>query len=321
MEPTPEEVQQEGGAVDRGRWGAAIGLSLVVLLLSVFDPLALVLLPLAILFVGIPSGRNVWWVLAGTVIWVIALVPAMSTLSLVARAWALIAGASYLSVTIARPGWAVTSRALFAIGTAMVGGAVGLSASGFGTELDRVLREHFLSVATMTVADLQTRMPNATWLADLRVASERIASLQADMFPALLALQTLAALALATWWVRRLGRSDDEAFALRPLREFRFNDQLIWMLIAGLVLAMLPFGGGVTRFAYNLLVFMAALYAVRGLAVFVFLAVGSRSVATIVFGALALVFLYQVAFTAALLMGVGDTWLDVRRRVATANPT
>ena len=40
-----------------------------------------------------------------------------------------------------------------------------------------------------------------------------------------------------------------------------------------------------------------------------------------VFGVIALIFLYPVAFTAALLMGVGDTWLDVRRRVAQTDPS
>jgi uncharacterized protein YybS (DUF2232 family) len=141
------------------------------------------------------------------------------------------------------------------------------------------------------------------------------------MFPALLALQSLVALALASWWVRRLGRSNSEAFQLAQLRDFRFNDELIWILIGALILYLLPLVELVDRIALNMILFMMVLYALRGLAVFVFLASGARSIATMVFGAVALLFLYPVAFMAALLMGVGDTWLDVRRRVAKANPT
>jgi hypothetical protein len=168
---------------------------------------------------------------------------------------------------------------------------------------------------------LQARFPDLTWLQEMGDAAEQIAGLMADIFPALAALQSVAALALASWWIRWLGRSSKNTFALAQLREFRFNDQLIWVLIGGLVVVLLPVPTEPTRVALNALVFMAALYALRGLAIFVFLATGSRSIPTMVFGLLALVFLYQVTLAAALLMGVGDTWLDVRRRVATPPPT
>jgi len=173
----------------------------------------------------------------------------------------------------------------------------------------------------VTLADLQTRMPESAWLADLRAATERIGTLQTRLFPALLGLQSLAALALASWWIRRMGRSRSRAFRLDPLREFRFPDELIWILIGALALTLVPVWPGASRVALNVLVFMGALYALRGLAIFVFLATGSRSIPTMVLGTIALVFLYPVAFTAALLMGVGDTWLDVRRRVVLARPT
>ena len=52
---------------------------------------------------------------------------------------------------------------------------------------------------------------------------------------------------------------------------------LIWVLIVALAVVLLPLGDVGTRIALNGLVFMGALYALRGLAVFVFLASGSRS--------------------------------------------
>lgn len=299
----------------RGRWSTAIGLTLVVLLLSVFDAFALVLLPLALLLVALPGGRRVIWIASGILLWLLAIASPGGPLGALSRGWALMLGATFLAVTVARPVWSILSRGLVTVATALLAALVGLMATGELTELDGLIREHFRNLSTVTIGELQTRIPDSPWVAELQNATEQIATLQADLFPALLALQSLAALALASWWIRRLGRSKSEAFALARMRDFRFNDQLIWVLIVALVVMLLPLGDAGARLALNGVVFMGALYALRGLAVFVFLASGSGSIPTMVFGALALIFLYPVAFTAALLMGVGDTWLDVRRRV------
>lgn len=313
-----EEAVEEGG---RGRWSAVIGLTIAVLLLAVFDALALVLLPFAILMVGWPEGRGAKWVVAGVALWVVAALLSMGGLSALSRGWGLMLGATYLLFTLARPTWTVISRALAAVGVTLGAGALGLLISGRAAELERMVRSHFDTIAEISLANLQTRIPEAGWLAGLQSTTAQLASLQADIFPALLALQSIAALALASWWIRRIGRSNSHAFALHRLRDFRFNDQLIWVLISALALLLLPLGEVADRIAINGLVFMVALYALRGLAVFVFLATGSRSIPTMLIGAVALIVLYPVAFTAALLMGVGDTWLDVRRRVASTTPT
>ena len=57
-----------------------------------------------------------------------------------------------------------------------------------------------------------------------------------------------------------------------------------------------------------------------GLGVFVFLAGGAPSFLTVMFGALMAIFLYPLVLTAAVLVGLGDTWLDVRGRAAAAPP-
>jgi hypothetical protein len=49
---------------------------------------------------------------------------------------------------------------------------------------------------------------------------------------ATMALATLAALAVAWWLYVRMAHGDDQG--LLPLREFRFNDQLVWLFIGGL---------------------------------------------------------------------------------------
>jgi hypothetical protein len=301
----------------RGRWSTAFGLTLAVLLLSVFDALAIVLLPLAILVIALPTEQRLKWVTLGLLLWLLVILLGGGPLAPLSRGWSMMLGATFLGLTMIRPEWSVITRGLATVAAAFVAGGVGLALGGEALGLDGLVREHFRTVSALTLSDLRQQIPDAPWVDELSLATEQIVDLQADLYPALLGLQSLAGLALAAWWTRRIRRSDSDAFTLAPMREFRFSDQLIWILIAGLALYLLPIGTEpIQRFALNVLVFMGALYALRGLAVFVFLAHGTRSIATIVLGAIALVVLYPVAITAALLMGVGDTWLDVRSRAA-----
>src|SRR3954464_12635090 len=97
-------------------------------------------------------------------------------------------------------------------------------------------------------------------------------------FPSLLLLESLVALALAWATFHRLSRARLGA-PLGPLKDFRFNDQLVWGLIAGLAIVFVPaldFLGGTGR---NLLVFFGALYAIRGFGVLSwFLAPGALAI-------------------------------------------
>src|SRR3954464_13953250 len=138
-------------------------------------------------------------------------------------------------------------------------------------------------------------------------------------FPSLLLLESLVALALAWATFHRLSRMRLGA-PLGKLRDFRFNDQLVWGLIVGLAIVFVPaldFLGGAGR---NLLVFFGALYAVRGLGVLSwFFAPGALAV-TLVVG-LAMLFWPAVAVLGFMLLalaafglGLGDTWADWRRR-------
>jgi hypothetical protein len=65
----------------------------------------------------------------------------------------------------------------------------------------------------------------------------------------------------------------------------------------------------------NLLLVSAALYAMRGLAVF---SAGSKRVPGIVLATLSVValFLFPFVLSGLTLLGLADTWLDFRRRLA-----
>ncbi len=311
-------------AVDsgRGRWGTAIALTLLVLVLSVFDPLALVAIPLAMLVIGLPTDRRAFWAGIGFALWIVVLFPAADPLVQVSRGWALILGLAFLGLGLFRPGWPVTERAIAATGIALgVGSIAAVLAGGVGG-VDDLIRSHLDDLSRLLFEDLETRARGTPWVAELAAAAEVLAERQVYLFPAYLGLQSVAALALVTWWVRRIGRSGEAAFRLGGMKEFRFNDQLVWVLILGAVLLVLfPLIPEVTRVGVNLVVFMGALYALRGFAIFVFLAMGPGSFFRMTLGVFVLIMLYPLALTAALLMGLGDTWLDVRRRVTRATPT
>jgi hypothetical protein len=142
------------------------------------------------------------------------------------------------------------------------------------------------------------------------------------MFPALLALESLAALALAWAAYHRLSRRRLGS-PLAPLREFRFNDQFVWGLILGLVILLLPGLAGMRGLGSNLVLFFGALYAIRGLGVLAWFMAPGAFAMSLIAGAV-LVFVPVVNVIAvlgfmtlgitALGLGVGDTWADWRSR-------
>jgi len=143
-----------------------------------------------------------------------------------------------------------------------------------------------------------------------------------QVFPALLALESLAALALAWATYHRLSRTRLGA-RLAPLKEFRFNDQLVWGLIVGLTILFLPTLSAFRAAGSNLVVFFGALYALRGLGVLAwFLAPGALVGGLTVGFAMLLwpvlnviaVLGFMLLLIAALGLGLGDTWADWRRR-------
>ena len=168
-----------------------------------------------------------------------------------------------------------------------------------------------------------TQLP---WLANMPASTEQqlttLSRYGLTLFPSLLALESLASLALAWSVYHRLSRARIGA-PLRPLREFRFNDQLVWGLIVGLTTVFLPTLQNFRGVGRNLLVFFSALYAVRGLAVLAwFLAPGALAAGLVVGFAMLLLPIIQivaaVGFVLLLItafgLGLGDTWADWRRR-------
>jgi hypothetical protein len=139
----------------------------------------------------------------------------------------------------------------------------------------------------------------------------QIAPVGTTFFVALLLLESIAALGLAWSLHHRLSRARVGP-PLAPLREFRFEDQLIWGAIAGLVMVLLPKLAAIKTVGLNLLVFVGALYGLRGLGVMTwFLVAPGRWLGL---AAIVLCTIMPLFWSIPISLGIGDTYWDWRRR-------
>jgi len=127
----------------------------------------------------------------------------------------------------------------------------------------------------------------------------------------LTALASMSAL-LLSWWLFIFfsGRSEE---ALGSVKNFRFNDHLIWMLVVGLFLLFTRWNEPLQRLGSNAVVFIGALCAVRGAAVIVFIT-GGFSVLGYAMTLLGLVIVTPIVLGGAVLIGIADIYLDFRKR-------
>jgi hypothetical protein len=305
---------EETGEPGSSRWGTALALGLAVLLLGAADPLPLILVPLAGLMVAFPPERRIAVLLALLLaVWVLVQRGSPGPLGGTTRAWALVLAAALVGAVAWRQG-AFLGRGLMALSAAAAGVGLWLGATGGWRVLDGAARERVQTIATDTFNRLSSGSPGTPWAADPAMP-ERVAHLWWTLFPALLAMQSLAGLGLAWWIWARSGPPGDRRVPLGRLREFRFADELVWVPIVAIVIVVLPLGGALTRAAGNVLFFMGGLYVLRGMGVFAHLLAGMPPFGLVV-GAMFALLLYPFALAAALAMGVGDTWLDLRGRAS-----
>jgi hypothetical protein len=296
---------------ERRAWRGAAALLAVAVATSIVRPSVLVAVPLLVL-IGMGGVRGGATFVATVLGMLVVLFGPRDGFWYAERAWALVAGGVFAACSMARPAWSLTSRALTSVGGAVLAFA-GLLA----------VRTDAWATVDWTVSD-RLMAGFATWLDALTVLRDgqapspalvsaiyRTVEAQASVFPALLAIETVAALG-ATWWlyVRIVHRTDD---GLGPLARFRFNDHLVWLMIGGLALVTGWASEGVTRIGANIAVFMAALYAVRGLAVGVAVGGGLSLLGTTMI-VLGMLFAAPAVIGFAVLLGVADTWLDLRER-------
>ena len=278
-------------------WSASAGVLVAFPFLALTMVLGLRRLPSAVaaifavlVAVGVPARGGVWYF---------------------ERGWAVVLAGSFVVLTMRWPRSRFFPRALAAVAstTALVGLLL-VVRPGSWSMVDWVITEGLMRFAGVMAQMLIESDPEAYTTAGLNMAYEWTAQF-GRLFPALLGLSSLSGLAVAWWAYVRL--SAGSGLGLGPLRDFRFNDHLVWLLLIGLALLVFGAGEGWTSGGGNAVVFMGGLYAMRGAAVLLFLSGGVTGLGFL-FLLVVTLFLWPVLIPGALLLGVGDTWLDLRSK-------
>ncbi|MBC7791784.1 MAG: DUF2232 domain-containing protein [Anaerolineae bacterium] len=251
----------------------------------------------------------------------------------VTRSWALLTAGTFGLVSLVAPTQRFLGRALAAAGLALLLGFTMLLVSNrTPVQVQRVFESEYARKTNLyaMAADAQVSLSAAREgvekTATMRKALEALvvqahqgSKSAAPLYPALLMLESLAAYALAWGLYHRLSRSRVGP-ALAPLRDFRFNDQMVWGFVAGLFIILLPQLSSLGALGWNLLVLFGALYILRGFGIISWLMsrvwVGGRAAKIVAI--IALILLSPVVAAAALLsslgLGVLDTWIDWRAK-------
>jgi hypothetical protein len=344
-------------------WPASLSLvaGAIRLLLPVEEFALLVLVAIAACAIaGWWSGGRLavalaWAVAAGYVIWKVPL-PIMGYGAFV-RGWALTLGASFGLVCLGSSRKTLLTRALAAIGLAAMVTMAGFAshkAAGNGvldgssqmlsreyqrrlgesrqawrgrseSEAWRSFAQRFPAAAART-----TQMENVLVALGEPIAGPGsmrglVPAPLVAIAPALLALESVLALALAWAAYHRLSRVRIGP-PLGALRDMRFNDQLVWGLIVGVTVLMLPTLAEWRTLGANLVCFFGSLYALRGAGVLTWWTPDRFAGPALVLVLLLVSMLGPVWVVIALLLvtfmlGLGDTWRDFRAGAEPRWPT
>lgn len=254
-----------------------------------------------------------------------------------ARGWTLLVAAAFGLVSLFSPVQPFFTRALSTLALA----------AGLGFVLILVSPAGPARISATMATEYARRVDEATAqlreAADLAKPKDAAAAAQADkinqtieeetsyiaqwaslLFPALLALESLAAMAIA-WSLYNKLSAVPVGPALGRLRDFRFNDQLVWGVAVGASVFILPPFAEGKNAGLNLLLFFGALYVLRGLGILGWISNGHiirLTFAIVFFSVIAVTIAYQLGFLVALgapltllafSLGIGDTWVDWRR--------
>lgn len=271
---------------------------------------------------GRVSLAIVWTVFAVWVMWI----PGDGTpFELLVRGWSILLAASFAGTLVVGGELRFLPRALLAVlGALMLAMlTVSFTDSGFAA-VNGVFSEEFSRRAGIWATQWREFTARPDWVEFAR-GNPNAATLTTQMeaqftalpaaatllVPAFLALQSLAALALSWALYHRFGRVRLGP-PLAPLRDLRFHDALVWGLIAGLLVFVVPMPNAFAALCLNLLMFFGVLYVLRGLGVFIWFLAPTRWMA--LFWFVVLVLFWSIIAAVALVIGVGDTWLDWRNR-------
>lgn len=296
----------------------------------------------------------VWGAAAAWVVWRVPL--PFTGYGAFLRGWAVTAGAAFGLVCLATASKPFLTRALAAValaGVVTVGGFSTRAPAGRGSfdAAARMLAQEYQQRLGGSLEVWHGRTSSPSWqafaarfpeavqrterleavlvaLADptpaaASVGGARLAPL-VRLAPALLALETLLALALGWAAYHRLARARIGP-PLAALRDLRFNDQWIWGLVVGFTTLLLPTLVEWRTAGLNLVAFFGTLYALRGAGVLTWY-IPDRAAVWVLLGLLVLVpvlgpvWVLVALLTITFALGLGDTWRDFRAGAEARRP-
>jgi hypothetical protein len=298
---------------DSREWRRAAGLLVLLLAFSAVRPAVLIGLPFILMVMALPVRRPVALLVAAGLALLALTGAERGGLWYAERGWAVIVGGWFAAATLRWPGSGFMARALGSVG----GGAAVCAAffavrPGTWSVFDWTVSERLRSGIATALQAIAVLQGGDALAPSVVTTVYQAADTQVYLFPALLGLVSVAALGVAWWMYVRIGLGVHGA--LGPTRGFRFNDQLVWLFLGGLLLVVSAPGEAWTRTGSNAVVFMGGLYVLRGAAVVLFVN-GGISVLGGILLAFGLLFLAPVILMGALFTGLGDTWLDLRAKV------
>jgi len=335
-------------------WPASLSLlaGAIRLLLPVEQFALLVLVAIAsCAIIGWWSGGRLvlallWVAAAGYVIWKVPL--PFSGYGAFGRGWALTLGASFGLVCLASPRTSLLTRALGSIGLAAIITVVGFTTrtTGGSTLFEgpaQMLTQEYQRRLGESLQSWRSRSDTESWRAFAQrfpAAAERAATVEnllvalaeplsragsargfvpgplVSIAPALLALESLLALALGWAAFHRLSRVRIGP-PLVALRDVRFNDQLVWGLVVGVTVLLLPTLAEWRTVGANLFCFFGSLYAFRGAGVLTWwipdrFAVPALLALVVLVPILGPIWVVTAMLAVTFSVGLGDTWRDFR---------
>lgn len=308
-----------GAAPGAGR-RAGLGVAAVLAGFLLLAPPLYLLGPFALLtLVSRPrTGRELLWLIAAgtgiaaTIIGGTTLVPQLI------RTSGLLVSVAFVILSL-RGALPVLSRALLGVAIAALGVGIWASLMGLGwTDIQgaftEMMRATYKAWAEATGPESTRSLETQALIQQLQDVAPKAASL----VPGLLALEAIAGCALAWAWHHRIARSP-RGVPPSPFREFRFNDHLVWGAIFTLGSLLLPLPPLARTFAANLLIVWVGLYVARGLAVIAAILAPAPSPLKIIAAGLAFLL---APFTPGIcvVLGLADTWLDIRGRLRPPAP-
>jgi len=282
---------------------------------------SLVGLPCAVLLILAPGGSSTWRQPIAAMIGAVSLALLVvsggsgSRLAAAQSAYIVLATGAFVSFVLLEPA-PILRQAFRAIVAAGLGSAVLIQAI-WGSEAWGALGWEATRQASITMRTIVEVAPDTFPIYEPMV---RFVSLT---WPGMLALQTLAGLALAWQLYGRVAAlASTESAPPARFRDFYMGDGWVWGIVAWLGVLILPVSSFVQVAGTNLGLVASTLYVLRGAAIVVTFAeaFGISALTLVIVGAVAAALAVPLVFVLPGLctLGITDTWYQYRRRLAEA---